>query len=237
MSGTSSGPAAVYLPMKRLLPVLALVALLLPGAARAAACSPLNCAPSQFALAHGTLLGFRTAALRPVKVVDLRTGAAQVHAARRVRGRRRARPPCGQAARLVRREHRRANAQRVALRAPIRLAGVSQDGSRAVGFRLAPDAATTVVIAAPSGTRELVLPGRQWDFDALRGDKLFLIHYLSGGGYQVRLLDLATGKLAASAAQGPARVRDDLGLALRASRLVRTGGTCSRSTSARTAAR
>ena len=31
--------------------------------------------------------------------------------------------------------------------------------------------------------------------DALRGDKLFLIRYLSKGGYQVRLLDLATGKL------------------------------------------
>ena len=110
MAGTSSGPAAVYLSMKRLLPFLALLALLLPGAARAAACSPLNCAPSQFALAHGTLLGFRTAALRPVKVVDLRTGALEVHAARRVRGRERARPPDGQDARMVRREHRRANA-------------------------------------------------------------------------------------------------------------------------------
>ncbi len=188
--------------MKRLLLLLALVALLVPGAARAAACSPLNCAPSQFALAHGTLLGFRTAALRPVKVVDLRTGALRFTL------------PGGFVAGdvLVHRADKTlewydastgARTHAVALARTIRLAGVSQDGSRAVGFRLTPDAATTVVIAAPSGTRELVIPGRQWDFDALRGDRLFLIHYLSGGGYQVRLLDLATGKLAATPLKDP----------------------------------
>ena len=202
MPGTSSGPAAVYLSMKRLLLLLALVALLVPGAARAAACSPLNCAPSQFALAHGTLLGFRTAALRPVKVVDLRTGALRFTL------------PGGFVAGdvLVHRAGKTlewydassgARTHAVALARTIRLAGISQDGSRAVGFRLTPDAATTVVIAAPSGARELVIPGRQWDFDALRGDRLFLIHYLSGGGYQVRLLDLATGKLAARPLKDP----------------------------------
>ena len=49
--------------MKRLALVLAAVAVVLPSAARAAACSPLNCAASQFSLAGGTLLGFRTAAI------------------------------------------------------------------------------------------------------------------------------------------------------------------------------
>lgn len=202
MPGTSSGPAAVYLSMKRLLPLLALLALLLPGAARAAACSPLNCAPSQFTLARGTLLGFRTAALRPVKVVDLRTGALEFTL------------PGGFVAGdvLVHRAGKTlewydastgARTGTIALARTIRLAGISQDGSRAVGFRLDPDGATTVVIASPSGARELVIPGRQWDFDALRGDKLFLIHYLSGGGYQVRLLDLATGKLAAKPLKDP----------------------------------
>ncbi len=202
MPGTSSGPAAVYPSMKRLLPVLALVVLFLPGAAHAAACSPLNCAPSQFALARGTLLGFRTAALRPVKVVDLRTGKLRFTL------------PGGFVAGnvLVHRAGKQldwydastgARTHSVELARTVRLAGVSQDGSRAVGLRLSPDTATTVVIAAPTGTRELVIPGRQWDFDALRGDKLFLIHYLSGGGYQVRLVDLATGKLTASPLKDP----------------------------------
>jgi hypothetical protein len=181
--------------MKRLLTLLAVATLFTPGAARAAACSPLNCAPSQFTFAHGTLLAFRSGALRPLKVVDLRTGAVEfrlpggfvagdvlVH-------------PAGKT--LVWYDATTgARTHTVPLARPMRLAGVSQDGSRAVGFRLMPDGATTVVIAAPGGTRELVIPGRQWDFDALRGDKLFLIRYVTAGGYQVRLVDLATGKLA-----------------------------------------
>ncbi len=47
--------------MKYLLPVLAVAALVLPGAARTAACSPLDCAPSQFLLGHGTMLAVREA--------------------------------------------------------------------------------------------------------------------------------------------------------------------------------
>ena len=47
------------------------------------------------------------------------------------------------------------------------------------------------------------MPGRQWDFDALRGDNLFLIKYLSGGGYQVRLLHVASGKLEAKPLKDP----------------------------------
>jgi len=70
-----SGSGGRIQAMKRLLPaLLAGVTVALPGAAHAAACSPLNCAPSQFALANGTLLGFRDQALGPVKVVDLQTG-------------------------------------------------------------------------------------------------------------------------------------------------------------------
>src|SRR5581483_5148566 len=60
--------------MKRLaLPFLLLV-LIVPGAAHAAACSPLNCAPSQFLFGNGTLLGFRSAVDKPLRVIDLRTG-------------------------------------------------------------------------------------------------------------------------------------------------------------------
>ena len=60
--------------MKRLAFVLAAAAAVLPSAARAAACSPLTCAASQFPLAGGTMLGFRASVGRPVRVVDLRTG-------------------------------------------------------------------------------------------------------------------------------------------------------------------
>jgi hypothetical protein len=45
--------------------------------------------------------------------------------------------------------------------------------------------------------------GKQWDFDALRGDNLFLIHYLSTGGYQVRLAHLAAGVLEAKPLKDP----------------------------------
>ena len=61
--------------MKRLLLVLAAVALLLlPGAARAAVCSPLNCAASQFTVGNGALIAYRHSALGPVSVTSLRTG-------------------------------------------------------------------------------------------------------------------------------------------------------------------
>jgi hypothetical protein len=187
---------------RALLAPLAAAALALPGAAGAAACSPLNCAPSQFALTHGSLLAFRTSALAPVKVVDLTTGERQftlpggfvggdtlVHKA---------------GPKLIWYDATTGTqTHAVTLTRNIRFAGVSQDGSRAVGFRLTPDTATTVVIASAQGVRELVIPGRQWDFDALRGDRLFLIRYVSNGGYQVRLLDLRTGKLAPQPLKDP----------------------------------
>ena len=187
---------------RALLALLAVTALGLPGAAGAAACSPLNCAPSQFALAHGTLLGFRTSALGQVRVVDLKTGVRQltlpggfvggdtlVHKA--------GRQLVWYDATTGKRTHA------LSLKRNMRLAGVSQDGSRAVGFRLIPGGGTTVVVASPQGARELVLPGEQWDFDALRGGRLFLIRYLSLGGYQVRLLDLRTGVLAPKPLKDP----------------------------------
>src|SRR5437764_2186897 len=74
VTGTSGGPSFVSIGMKRLAFVLAAAALLLPGAARAAACSPLNCAPSQFTLSGGTLIGYRASIGAPVTVADLRTG-------------------------------------------------------------------------------------------------------------------------------------------------------------------
>jgi hypothetical protein len=183
--------------MTRLLLVLAAAAfLLLPGAAGAAVCTPLNCAASQFSVGQGDLLAYRHSALGPVSVTSLATGKV-IH-----------RVPGGfsggtllvhqKAGTTLQWFDLRTGAVRGATTLPwkVRLAGVSQDGTRAVGFRLVPDGATTLVVASRSALRTFVLPGRQWDFDALRGDNLFLVRYLSTGGYQVRYLDLHTGKLA-----------------------------------------
>ena len=183
--------------MKRLLLVLVAATLLLPGAAHAAACSPLNCAPSQFTLAHGTLLAYRHSALGPVRVVDLRSGATRFTL------------PGGFIARdvLVHQAGKRlewydaSTGRRTAsLTLPfrIRLVGTSQDGSRAVGFF-----GSTVVIATPTAVRRVELPGGIWDFDALRGDKLFLIKSYLQGGYQIRLYDLARHVLVAKPLKDP----------------------------------
>ncbi len=173
--------------MKRLLLVLAAAALLLlPGAARAAACSPLNCAPSQFTLSHGMLIGYRASVGSPVSVVDLRTGESKFSL------------PAGLVfgGVLVHQEGNRIEwydattgrkTGQNALPWKIRLVGASQDGKRAVAFR----SKRSIAIAWPGGIRIVALPPGNWDFDALSGHDLYLIRYLAGGGYQVRLLDLA----------------------------------------------
>jgi hypothetical protein len=172
--------------MKRLLLVLAAAAVLLPGAAGAAACSPLECGASQFSLAHGTLLAYHTSTGAPVSVADLRTGESLFSL-----------PPglvYGDV--LVHLQGRRiewydaTTGRKTGQRAlpwKVRLAGASQDGSRAVAFR----SKTSLVVATPRASQLVELPAGNWDFDALRGNRLVLIRFLRVGGYQVRLLDLA----------------------------------------------
>jgi hypothetical protein len=176
--------------MKRLAFVLAAAALLLPGAAHAAACSPLNCAPSQFTLAGGSLVAYRHSALGTVRIADLGTGKTLFTV------------PGGfvggnllvhQAGLHLQWYDLRTGAVRrtAALPWPMRISGVSQDGSRVVGFRR-PAGARTVVIGSPRGWRQVPLPSGNWDFDALRGNNLFLIKYLKNGSYQVQVVDLST---------------------------------------------
>jgi hypothetical protein len=177
--------------MKRLLPALAAVALLLlPGAARAAACSPLSCAPSQFTLSHGTLIAYRHSALGAVSVADLRTGkhlftvpggfvggSTLVHHVGR---------------QLLWYDLRTGRVRgHTTLPWRVGFSGVSQDGSRAVAFRKV-NGAQTLVIISPHSWRQVPLPTGNWDFDALRGNNLFLIKYLKNGSYQVDYVDLST---------------------------------------------
>jgi hypothetical protein len=178
----------------RPLALLALCAHHLPGAARGAACSPLDCAPSQFTLAHGTMLALRVDVDKPVRVIDLRTGRTRWWL------------PAGVVTRdlLVHEDGRlvtwfdAARGTRIAdallaRRGTFSLVGTSQDGRRAVLARTQ-HRSTTFVVVSPRSQRAVALGGRSWRFDALRGPRLFLIRTLRDG-YQVRLYDLAARRL------------------------------------------
>lgn len=176
--------------------------LLLPGAARGAACSPLDCAPSQFTFGHGTLLGFRSQLNKPVTIVDLASGQKRwvlpaglvgghllVHAGER----------------MLTWYDATTGAQIGSAAMPdveYSLAGVSQDGMRAVALRVA-HGNTKVAIVSRTSTRTLTVPGTSWQVDALRSDNLFLIQYLQAGGYRIRLVHVGNGKLEAKPLKDP----------------------------------
>jgi hypothetical protein len=186
--------------MKRLVLVLIAAAALVPAAARSAACSPLNCASSQFTVGGGSLLAVRGAVDKPVRVLDLQTGAL------------RWRLPAGIAAgnALVHQDGRSlvwydaAHGTRVRqldLATPgFHLVGVSQSGATAVLQRTG--RSTTFLLRSPTLSRSVALPGKNWSFDALRGDSLVLIEQLRLG-YQVRLFDLARDRLRAAPLKDP----------------------------------
>jgi hypothetical protein len=187
--------------MKRLALVLAAVALIAPAAAHAAACSPLDCAASQFTVAHGTLMGFRAAVGKPVTVVDLRTGKTRFTL------------PAGIEARntLVHLEGHTvewydltsgAKTQSIDVGMEYVLKGVSQDGTRAV-LQQSDNGGATFLVVSKDGQQTVHADGKQWDFDALHGDNLFLIHYLHAGGYEVRLAHVGSGTLAAGPLKDP----------------------------------
>lgn len=182
--------------MKRLLFALAAAVLLLPGAAEGAACSPLDCAPSQFSLAHGTLLGFRSGANKPVTVVDLQTGKPKWVLPAGITGRDLLVHQDG--AKLVWYDATSGARLYDATLPSVEysLAGVSQDGTRALAFdNTGPSSGAAIV--SRNDTQAIVLPGKRgsWQFDALRGNNLFLIQLLPIGGYEVRLYHLDTGRL------------------------------------------
>jgi len=186
--------------MKRLVLVLIAAAALAPAAARSAACSPLPCASSQFTVGGGALLAVRGAVDKPVRVIDLATGAV------------RWRLPAGIAAGnlLVHQKGttvewfdavRGTRVRTLGIASPrFRLVGVSQSGATAVLQRNGKS--TTFLLRSPTLSRTVVLPGKNWSFDALRGDSLVLIEQLRLG-YRVRLFDLASDRLQTAALKDP----------------------------------
>jgi hypothetical protein len=188
--------------VKRQLLIAVLLAAVVPGASHAAACSPLNCSPSQFTLAHGTLLGVRVGVDRPVRVIDLRTGAT------------RWRLPAGivTGSVLVHQDGSlltwyslttgaRLRAAVVQHHGTFQLVGASQDGRQAVLARTQ-HRSTTFAVVSPTGQRIVKLGGNDWSFDALNRDNLFLIRYLSKG-YEIRLLHVGAGVLDKTALKDP----------------------------------
>lgn len=188
--------------MTRLVLIAVLLAALVPADSRAGACSPLNCSPSQFALAHGTLLGVRIGVDRPVRVIDLRTGAT------------RWRLPAGIVigSVLVHQDGSLLTWYSLATGARLRdavvqqhgtfkLVGASQDGREAVLARTQ-HRSTTFAVVSPNKQRIVKLGGNEWSFDALNRGNLFLIRYLKKG-YEIRLLHVASGVLEQAALKDP----------------------------------
>lgn len=149
-------------------------------------------------LSHGRLLVVRPGGSWDIaRVVDLKTGAT------------RSRLPAGQIGGnlLVHKDGRLltwfnlATGARVADAVLERagqysLIGASQNGARAVLVRNQ-RRNTTFVIVSKNGYRPVQLGTNSWGFDALSGNKLYLLHYLRGG-YEVRLYDLGTNRLQAA---------------------------------------
>lgn len=180
-----------------LLSALAAAAVALPAAAPGAGCSPLNCAPSGTDLGGGLLAARPTGISGPVQVVDLKAGAI------------RSRLPAGVLAGRVLVAQSASNeltwydastagvTGRVKVQAagPWSLVGAAQDGSRAVLLNASKKGESTFVVVSPAREQSLtVTTGTGWDFDALAGNNLYLLRYLSSG-YEVRRYDLAADKL------------------------------------------
>ena len=203
---------------------------LLPGAASAAVCSPLNCAASQFTVGNGTMLAYRHSALGPVSVSSLRTGKV-LH-----------RVPGGFSGGTLLVHQRPAS--RFVVRPPVRRR------SR-LGAPPVEDSARGGLAGRDACGR---FPSRAgWSDHAGRGEPLGGANVRSSGpamglrraarrqpvsrAVSARrrvpgaLLDLRTGKLASESAEGSARVGHDLGRAVLAARVARTGTCCSRCTS------
>jgi hypothetical protein len=180
--------------MKKLALALAAAALLLPGAARSAACSPLDCAPSQFTLVHGTLLGFRSQANKPVTVVDLKTGEKRWTLPAGVVGGHFLVHQSGRSLAWYDANTGRAAGTALLPDVEYSLGGVSQDGTRAVATRWF-HGNTRIAIVSRTSRKVLTVPGVRWAFDALYGNNVFLIHDFLIGGYEIRLLHAGSGRL------------------------------------------
>jgi hypothetical protein len=172
-------------------PILLVLAALVPGASSGAACPPLDCGPTAMALAGGHLLAAGLGQGKPASVYDLTTGEQREtiqSAVFSADGKR----AVGQELQKITMYDLVSGRVETVAQAPSgwSLAGVSADGRRIVITR---QTATSTSFAVDD--KKLTLPGKL-EFDGLLGDSLYLIEYMQNG-YYVRVASLATGKLAA----------------------------------------
>ncbi|HEY8644616.1 MAG TPA: hypothetical protein VIL77_01915 [Gaiellaceae bacterium] len=183
--------------MKRLalISFLALAAAL-PGAAPGAGCSPLDCAASGVAVGNGYLAARPGGAHGVAQIVDLRTGELKWSLPQGMLvGRTLVEQPLSQ--KLVWHDAitgKETGSAAIKAAGPFSLVGLSQDGNRAVLVNVSKQESTFAIVSQ-SDEQSFTLPGKQWGFDALSGNKLYLLKYLNSG-YEIWLYDLATGKLA-----------------------------------------
>jgi WD40 repeat protein len=182
-------------------PFVLLLAALLPSAAGAVPCPPLQCGPNATAVADGRLLAVTVGNDRDTAVYDAATGKRRALVLNGIvtpDGKR----VVAQAAQQLRIYDlpRMRVVARYGLGAGWTLAGVSADGRRAVVTRRPTDTTTQFAVrgAQPAS---ITLAGR-FEFDGLRGSLLYLVEYRETG-YLVRVADLATGEL------DPAPLKDD----------------------------
>jgi WD40 repeat protein len=190
--------------MKRLALISLLVlAAALPGAAPGAACSPLDCAASGVSVGNGYLAARPGGAHGPAQIVDLRTGEVKWRLPQgMLNGRTLVEQPESQ--KLVWHDAitgKSTGTATIKAAGPFSLLGLSQDGSRAVLVNISKQESTFAVVSQ-SGEQTLTLPGKSWGFDALSGNKLYLLKYLNSG-YEIRLYDLASNELAAKPLKDP----------------------------------
>jgi hypothetical protein len=190
--------------MKRLALIGFLVlAAALPGAAPGAGCSPLDCAASGVSVGNGYLAARPGGAHGVAKIVDLRTGAVKWTLPQgMLNGRTLVEQPMSQS--LVWHDAltgKQTGAATIKAAGPFSLVGLSQEGTRAVLVNVSKQQSTFAVVS-PSDEQTFTLPGTRWGFDALSGNKLYLLQYLNNG-YEIRLYELASGTLAAKPLKDP----------------------------------
>ncbi|HEX5449800.1 MAG TPA: hypothetical protein VFW85_07050 [Gaiellaceae bacterium] len=192
--------------MKKLALVLVLAAsVLLPGAARSAGCSPLDCAPTGSSLGHGLYAVRPNGVLGSVIVDDMGTGRTRYQLPEGILG--------GHL--LVHQEQggngltwfdtytgRQIASASGAGFGELSLTGVSQDGRRAVLFNVR-KTARFAIVAPHQRVNVVALPGQNWGFDALSGHNLYLLQYKRSGGYEVRRYDLTAHRLVTAPLKDP----------------------------------
>jgi hypothetical protein len=190
--------------MKRLALISFLVlAAALPGAAPGAGCSPLDCAASGVSVGNGYLAARPGGAHGVAQIVDLRTGEVKWRLPEGMLNGRTLveQPESQQLAWHDAITGKQIGSATIKAAGPLSLVGLSQDGKRAVLVNVSKQESTFVVVSE-SDEQTLTLPGKAWGFDALSGNKLYLLKYVNNG-YEIRLYDLVSNELAAKPLKDP----------------------------------